>query len=77
MQKYNNLLYLFFFSLVTGYDDRRPHRDRSWEGRSGSMDRDRYIHSHKDWDNEDYRGPGDWGRERHWPMLDSQVRCAF
>lgn len=56
-----------------GYDDRRPHRDRSWEGRSGSMERERYIHSHKDWDNEDYRGPGDWGRERHWPMLDSQM----
>ncbi|CAH0726056.1 unnamed protein product, partial [Brenthis ino] len=56
-----------------GYDDRRPHRDHSWEGRSGSMDRERYMHSHKEWDNEDYRGPGDWGRERHWPMHDSQM----
>lgn len=59
--------------MFTGYDDRRPHRDHSWEGRSGSMDRERYMHSHKEWDNEDYRGPGDWGRERHWPMHDSQV----
>ncbi|XP_047514354.1 uncharacterized protein DDB_G0284459-like [Pieris napi] len=53
-----------------GYDDRR--RDRSWEGRSGSMERDRYMH-HKDWDNDDYRGSGDWGRERHWPMHDAQM----
>ncbi|XP_050670430.1 uncharacterized protein DDB_G0284459-like isoform X1 [Leptidea sinapis] len=51
-----------------GYDDRRrEHRERSWEGRSGSIDRDHgYLH-HKEWDNEDYRGSGDWGRERHWP----------
>ncbi|XP_047041687.1 uncharacterized protein DDB_G0284459-like isoform X3 [Helicoverpa zea] len=56
-----------------GYDERRPHRDRSWEGRSGSMDRERgYMHPHKDWDNDDYR-PGDWGRERHWPMHDPQM----
>ncbi|KAM3964594.1 LOW QUALITY PROTEIN: uncharacterized protein ACR2FA_000981 [Aphomia sociella] len=51
-----------------GYDDRRPHRDHSWEGRSASLDRERYMH--KDWDNEDYRPTGDWGRERHWPMHD-------
>ncbi|KPJ12285.1 Zinc finger CCCH domain-containing protein 13 [Papilio machaon] len=57
-----------------GYDDRRPHHDHSWEGRSGSIDRERgYIHPHKDWDNEDYRGPGDWGRERHWPIHDPQM----
>lgn len=56
-----------------GYDDRHPHRDRSWEGRSGSMDRERgYMHPHKEWDNEDYRG-GDWGRDRRWPMHDSQM----
>ncbi|XP_049879549.1 zinc finger CCCH domain-containing protein 13-like [Pectinophora gossypiella] len=57
-----------------GYDDRRPHRDRSWEGRSGSMDRERgYMHPHKEWDNEDYRAGGDWGRERHWPMREPQM----
>ncbi|CAH2104356.1 unnamed protein product [Euphydryas editha] len=57
-----------------GYDDRRPHRDHSWEGRSGSMERERnYMHSHKDWDNDDYRGSGDWGRERHWPLHDPQM----
>ncbi|CAH2067198.1 unnamed protein product, partial [Iphiclides podalirius] len=57
-----------------GYDDRRPHRDHSWEGRSGSIDRERgYIHPHKDWDTEDYRGPGDWVRERHWPLHDPQM----
>ncbi|XP_047545029.1 zinc finger CCCH domain-containing protein 13-like [Vanessa atalanta] len=57
-----------------GYDDRRPHRDHSWEGRSGSMDRERnYMHSHKEWDNEDYRGRGDWGRERHWPLHKPQM----
>ncbi|OWR44339.1 hypothetical protein KGM_211150 [Danaus plexippus plexippus] len=57
-----------------GYDDRRPHRDRSWEGRSGSLDRERgYIHSHKDWDNDDYRGPGDWGRDRNWQMHEGQM----
>ncbi|XP_068621669.1 fl(2)d-associated complex component-like isoform X2 [Battus philenor] len=57
-----------------GYDDRRPHRDHSWEGRSGSIDRERaYMHTHKDWENEDYRGPGDWGRERHWPIHDPQM----
>ncbi|XP_045785216.1 zinc finger CCCH domain-containing protein 13-like [Maniola jurtina] len=59
--------------MEMGYDDRRPHRDRSWEGRS-SMDRERgYMHPHKEWDNEDYRGPGDWGRERHWPLHDPQM----
>lgn len=58
---------------ISGYDDRHPHRDRSWEGRSGSIDRERgYIHPHKEWDNEDYRG-GDWSRERRWPMHDPQV----
>lgn len=51
-----------------GYDDRRPHRDHSWEGRSTSLDRERYMHSHKEWDNEDYRPSGEWGRERHWSM---------
>ncbi|CAG4998089.1 unnamed protein product [Parnassius apollo] len=58
-----------------GYEDRRPHRDHSWEGRSGSIDRGErgYIHPHKDWDNEDYRGPGDWGRDRHWPIHDPQM----
>lgn len=57
-----------------GYDDRRPHRDRSWEGRSASMDRERgYLHPHKEWENEDYRAGGDWGRERHWPMHESQM----
>ncbi|KAH9639873.1 hypothetical protein HF086_015724 [Spodoptera exigua] len=55
-----------------GYDDRRTHRDRSWEGRSGSMDRERYMHPHKEWDNDDYR-PGEWGRERHWQMHDPQM----
>ncbi|XP_028166734.1 zinc finger CCCH domain-containing protein 13-like isoform X1 [Ostrinia furnacalis] len=56
-----------------GYDDRRPHRDHSWEGRSGSMDRERgYMHPHKDWDNDDYRS-ADWGRERHWPMHEPQM----
>lgn len=64
------------FSIIPlyfkGYDDRRPHRDRSWEGRSGSMDRERYMHPHKEWDNDDYR-PGEWGRERHWQMHDAQV----
>ncbi|XP_061707488.1 zinc finger CCCH domain-containing protein 13-like [Cydia pomonella] len=55
-----------------GYDDRRPHRDHSWEGRSGSMDRERYMHQHKEWDSEDYRG-GDWGRDRHWPMHEPQM----
>lgn len=59
--------------MCLGYDDRRPHRDRSWEGRSGSMDRERgYMHPHKEWDNDDYR-PGEWGRERHWPIHDPQV----
>ncbi|XP_063376543.1 zinc finger CCCH domain-containing protein 13-like [Cydia fagiglandana] len=55
-----------------GYDDRRPHRDHSWEGRSGSMDRERYMHPHKEWESEDYRG-GDWGRDRHWPMHEPQM----
>lgn len=64
--------------MLLGYDDRRPHRDRSWEGRSGSMDRERgYINPHKDWDNDDYRpgggGGGDWGRDRHWGMHEPQV----
>ncbi|XP_041970188.1 zinc finger CCCH domain-containing protein 13-like [Aricia agestis] len=57
-----------------GYDDRRPHRNHSWEGRAGSMDHERgYIHGHKDWDNDDYRGPGEWGRDRNWPMHDPQM----
>ncbi|KAL4712841.1 hypothetical protein ACJJTC_011911 [Scirpophaga incertulas] len=56
------------------YDDRRPHRDRSWEGRSSSLDRERgYMHPHKDWDNDDYRAGGDWGRERHWPMHEAPM----
>ncbi|XP_013182926.2 zinc finger CCCH domain-containing protein 13 [Amyelois transitella] len=51
-----------------GYDERHPRRDRSWD-RSASIDRERgYMHPHKDWDNEDYRAAGDWGRDRHWPM---------
>ncbi|XP_037976761.2 zinc finger CCCH domain-containing protein 13 isoform X1 [Plutella xylostella] len=55
-----------------GYDERRR-RDHSWEGRSGSMERERsYMHPHKEWDNEDYRAGGDWGRDRHWPMHDPQ-----
>ncbi|XP_023941530.2 zinc finger CCCH domain-containing protein 13 [Bicyclus anynana] len=59
--------------IEMGYDDRRPHRDHSWEGRSGSMDRERgYMHPRKDWDNDDYRGP-DWGRERHWPLHEPQM----
>lgn len=71
-------LILNYIYLLQGYDDRRPHRDRSWEGRSGSMDRERgYIHPHKDWDNDDYRpgggGGGDWGRDRHWGMHEPQV----
>lgn len=62
----------YFFK---GYDDRRPHRDHSWEGRSGSLDRERnYMQPHKDWDNDDYRAAGDWGRERHWPLHDPQVQ---
>ncbi|XP_045511339.1 fl(2)d-associated complex component-like isoform X2 [Colias croceus] len=55
-----------------GYDDRR-HREHSWERRSGSLDRERGYMHHKEWDNEDYRGSGDWGRERHWPMHESQM----
>lgn len=31
------------------------------------------MHPHKDWENDDYRAGGDWGRERHWPMHESQV----
>ncbi|CAK1550123.1 unnamed protein product [Leptosia nina] len=56
-----------------GYDDRRPLRDHSWERRSGSLDRERGYMHHKDWDNDDYRGSGDWGRDRHWPMHDAQM----
>lgn len=41
------------------------------------MDRERgYIHPHKEWDNDDYRpggGGGDWGRDRHWGMHETQV----
>ncbi|CAH2240600.1 zinc finger CCCH domain-containing protein 13-like isoform X2 [Pararge aegeria] len=60
--------------IEMGYDDRRPHRDHSWEGRSGSLDRERgYMHPRKEWDNEEYRGPGDWGRERHWPLHEPQM----
>lgn len=67
------VIFELHYILFTGYDDRRPHRDRSWEGRS-SIDRERgYMHPHKDWDNEDYRGAGDWGRDRRWPMHESQV----
>lgn len=64
-------------AFLSGYDDRRTHRDRSWEGRS-SIDRERgYLHPHKDWDNEDYRAAGDWGRDRRWPMHESQVRLTY
>lgn len=56
------------------YNERRPHRDRSWEGRSGSLDRERAYMHRKDWDNEDYHASGDWGRDRHWPIHDSQMR---
>lgn len=42
------------------------------------MERERnYMHSHKDWDNDDYRAPGDWGRERHWPLHEPQVLQTF
>lgn len=70
---YAKILTSFFNVFFKGYDDRRPHRDRSWEGRSGSIDRERgYMHPHKDWDNEDYRS-AEWGRDRHWPLHEPQV----
>ncbi|XP_037301570.1 zinc finger CCCH domain-containing protein 13-like [Manduca sexta] len=56
-----------------GYDDRRPHRDHSWEGRSGSIDRERAYMHRKEWENEEYRSAGEWGRERHWSMHESQM----
>lgn len=72
--KISDIPFFNFNFVFIGYEDRRPHRDRSWEGRSTSIDRERgYMHPHKEWDNDDYRGPGEWGRERHWPMHDPQV----
>ncbi|GBP31170.1 Zinc finger CCCH domain-containing protein 13 [Eumeta japonica] len=57
-----------------GYDDHRPRRDHSWERHSGSLDRERgYIHAHKEWDNDEYRGPPEWGRDRHWTIHDPQM----
>lgn len=56
------------------YDDHRPHRDPSWEGHSGSMERERaYMHPHKEWEGDDYRPGGDWTRERNWPMHGSPM----